>query len=291
MPPVRYLSRHFKNNSLPQFQVGYLITEDYSRRHTRQLHTHDDLLELLFIESGSGKYSVDGTLYDVKSGDIVINNAGILHGEVSEDANRRMRTYSIHMRNVALVGLPDNTLTARNERPILSVGMLKEQVASFFQLTYLLSSNDSSLQEVCSSISTSILLLCRELLASRARHEITHARTSASDTADRIRTWINLHYREDLTLKKISDSLHISEYYLAHVFKDEYDISPMQYIAKRRIGEAQTLLTDTDAPIGEIADLLGYCNVCHFNAMFRKHVGTPPGQFRKNMRNMGTSGS
>lgn len=40
---------------------------------------------------------------------------------------------------------------------------------------------------------------------------------------------------------------------------------------KRCIGEAQD----------KIADMLGFSSICHFNAMFKKYTGTPPGKFRQ----------
>ena len=53
---------------------------------------------------------------------------------------------------------------------------------------------------------------------------------------------------------------------------------------KRRIGEAQELLMNTNLSIAEVADRLGYSSVCHFNAMFKKNVGMPPGKFRQSFQ-------
>ena len=53
---------------------------------------------------------------------------------------------------------------------------------------------------------------------------------------------------------------------------------------KRRIGEMQDMLMHTVTPIAEIADMLGFSSICHFNAMFKKYTGTPPGKFRQSFR-------
>ena len=47
------------------------------------------------------------------------------------------------------------------------------------------------------------------------------------------------------------------------------------------IDQITELLMNTDLPIAEVADRLGYSSVCHFNAMFKKNVGLPPGKFRQ----------
>ena len=59
---------------------------------------------------------------------------------------------------------------------------------------------------------------------------------------------------EPITLRMVAERLRVSEYYLAHVFKQEFGVPPMQYVMKRRIGEAQGFLMNTSIPIAEIAD-------------------------------------
>ena len=33
-----------------------------------------------------------------------------------------------------------------------------------------------------------------------------------------------------------------------------------------------------------IADMLGFSSICHFNTMFKKYTGTPPGKFRQSFK-------
>ena len=98
---------------------------------------------------------------------------------------------------------------------------------------------------------------------------------------NRVKHYIDNHFREPLTLQEIADALHVSTYYMAHVFKDMSGYSPMSYLQKRRIGEAQTQLIHTDRSISEIAFSLGYDAQSHFNQQFSRHVGMAPGEFRR----------
>lgn len=50
---------------------------------------------------------------------------------------------------------------------------------------------------------------------------------------------------------------------------------------KRCIGEMQDMLMHAVTLIAEIADMLGFSSICHFNAMFKKYTGTPLGKFRQ----------
>lgn len=74
----------------------------------------------------------------------------------------------------------------------------------------------------------------------------------------------------------------MSPWYVSHVFKEMSGYSPIQYLLRRRIGEAQTLLISTDYSITEIAFKVGFDTQSYFNMQFTKNVGMPPMQFRKN---------
>lgn len=99
----------------------------------------------------------------------------------------------------------------------------------------------------------------------------------------KIKNYIDLHYLEPLTMKRISSALGMSESYISHVFKDMLGYPPMQY-ALRKNREAQTLLISTDYPISQVAQMVGFDAQSHFNKLFSKYVGISPGQFRKNYR-------
>ena len=281
----RFLSTHLRSDKIPQFCGSHLITEDHSAKHAVLPHTHEDFLELYYVYSGEGRYMVNNQFYDVKEGDIVICNAGVLHGENPSDP-RQVRSYSVGISHVALLGLQDNTLCEADVCPVLSCGLLKQQVGELFRLIYLLSNDPKTLGETCTALSISLLLLTYELLQSRERNTVIRTRTSASATADRVRRYLDKHYREALTLEQISRDLHINAYYLSHTFKNEFGVPPIQYAMKRRIGEAQGLLMDTNIPIGDIADSLGFSSTCHLNTMFNKYVGIPPGKYRQSFKNM-----
>ena len=78
---------------------------------------------------------------------------------------------------------------------------------------------------------------------------------------------------EPTTLEQMGKALNMSPYYLSHVFKEMSGYSPGQYLLRRRVGEAQTLLITTDYPITKIAEMVGYETQSYFNLQFTKNVG------------------
>ena len=264
----------------PKFVNCILIDRSSNDKQSHLPHVHEAELELFYVYAGEGEYMVDNRRYPIRAGDIVVCNAGVLHGE-EPSLVRQIHSYSVAITNVQFEGLPPNCLIDSNTRPVVSCGQLAEHVGQLMQLLYMLSADMAHLNELCSSLACSVLLLAQALLRSRDRNAAIDEQEQPSVLAHRVRQYLDEHHNEQLTLREAAERLHISEYYLVHVFKQEFGIPPMQYVMKRRIGEAQELLMNTDLPIAEVADRLGYSSVCHFNAMFKKNVGLPPGKFRQ----------
>jgi AraC-like DNA-binding protein len=72
----------------------------------------------------------------------------------------------------------------------------------------------------------------------------------------------------------------LSVFAFVRKFKHETGVSPWQFILKGRIEAAKHRLLHSDLSISEIAYEVGWQNVSHFTALFRKHVGMTPGRYR-----------
>ena len=49
----------------------------------RLLHAHDQFAEILLIDEGSAHLLVGENSYDVKAGDLIVLNSGVVHDELS----------------------------------------------------------------------------------------------------------------------------------------------------------------------------------------------------------------
>ena len=89
--------------------------------------------------------------------------------------------------------------------------------------------------------------------------------------------YINDNLGEDLTLGSISETLSMSPFHFAHVFKETVGVTPHRYIIQSRMEKARSLLRETDLSITQIAHQVGYASQSHFTTVFRKSIGqTPP---------------
>jgi AraC-like DNA-binding protein len=88
-----------------------------------------------------------------------------------------------------------------------------------------------------------------------------------------------------LSLKELSQSLHVHPSYLSREFSKYFDdLSFGDYIRKLRIEKAIQLLDSPDHTLSEIAYLTGFSDQSHFNRVFKKHTGKNPSEYRKNSR-------
>lgn len=70
----------------------------------------------------------------------------------------------------------------------------------------------------------------------------------------------------------------------ARRFRATTGSAPYTYFLRRRIDRAQELLSNTDAPLVEIALQVGFCSQSHFTEAFRRATGVAPGQWRRGSR-------
>ena len=65
------------------------------------------------------------------------------------------------------------------------------------------------------------------------------------------------------------------------VFKESFGCTPHQYVMRKRIERAQSLLLMSNDSLSRIAAECGFVNQSHLSNLFRKVVGETPGKWRR----------
>ena len=250
-------------------------TDEKASAHPRVMHAHDDLVEIVLVRGGESRYFVGGTPYDARRGDLFIFNSRVVHDEPS-GPDRPVATSSLALGGLAVPGLRENTLIPEDASPVCRLSEQQTlRLERLYDVLYdeLTAGNDDGAHHLLMAI----LTLVEQFRAALAGGSVADANAFAR----RIKDYIDRHFAEEFSLQQMADALHVSPYYLAHVCKEATGYSPLQYVLRRRIGEAQTLLITTDLPVTRIAAQVGYDNPSHFNAQFSKAVGMPPRTFRR----------
>lgn len=272
--------KQYRTVDVPRLLSASKIDSQYSM-YPRVLHKHEDVVEVLLVRSGSGVYVIDGKRYIIQQGDMIICNSNILHDEDST-VSKKLTIYGCALTNINIGGCQKNCLIDYETRPIIHADkyfiILKKMMGLIYSL---LSSDLESNEKICLQITQAFISLVVKIINENKMPDIDKKTTCSEKLALDVKQYIDLHYNEEITLDLLGKILHVSSYYLAHVFKDELGYSPIQYITRRRIGEAQSLLIATQDSITCIADIVGYGNPNHFILLFTKYVGMSPRKYRK----------
>lgn len=85
----------------------------------------------------------------------------------------------------------------------------------------------------------------------------------------------------NITLGEIEKKFFLSKSYIIHLFSDEFNITPKQYILQKKIDTAKVLLRDNRCELCEIAEILHFSSVQHFSATFKRYTGITPDAYRR----------
>ncbi len=271
-----------KNN--PQLLYVCKIKPVVSNRHPRIMHSHDDLVELVLIYSGHSEYLIHNKKYAVKAGDLLVYNSGIVHDENST-SDSELGFYTIAIGNLRMPDLRPNALIPDDAGYLFRTGHNFMELQQLFEMMFRnLSESEPYAERFCNSLMHALLSKVLAIV-NAPTPDIAPEEAEVDEPnilGNRVKQYIDQHYMEPITLQSIANDLHASQCYLSHVFKDMSGFSPIQYLLRRRIGEAQTLLLRTDYSITQIAGMVGYDTQSYFNMQFTKHVGMSPKKFRQN---------
>lgn len=92
--------------------------------------------------------------------------------------------------------------------------------------------------------------------------------------------FIESHYSEEINLKNIAEAAGINHTTLTSLFKEESNMTAIEYLQNYRISVAKKQLEFTDVPMKDIANRCGFKTVQHFNRIFKNITGFTPATFR-----------
>ena len=105
---------------------------------------------------------------------------------------------------------------------------------------------------------------------------------SDSRRVQKVKTFIDAHYREEIRLAQLSDIAGMSDSSFSRFFKLHTGRNLSDYIIDLRLGHACRQLVDSTDSVAEICYACGFNNLSNFNRIFRKRKGCSPSEFREN---------
>lgn len=95
--------------------------------------------------------------------------------------------------------------------------------------------------------------------------------------------FIEKTYYNPISINSLANNFHISRNYLYTLFKQEYGVSPQEYLIAFRIEKAKKLLKSgrSNLSIKEVSTAVGFDNPLYFSRLFHNRTGFSPSEFKK----------
>jgi len=116
-----------------------------------------------------------------------------------------------------------------------------------------------------------------------SRQAIASAETDPVAVAS-AKEFVQAHVEETITLNAVVKHVNVSRFYFCKLFKKATGVTLTEYVARVRIERAKDLLSDPNSRISEVVFASGFGSIPRFNAVFKRHVGMPPTEYRASLR-------
>jgi len=246
-----------------------------------ELHNHS-AVEILLTLEGSVTYTVDDIVYQVRKGEVLIIPPDMLHSlSMGEESSRYLFLFEpegiLSMRDIKI-------LTPYFHRPFhLRDG--SEAHVRIRELLLKLKDVYEKRELMWNTVCYSYLLRIYAILGQRYLNGVRNrtvdgGRIVESEVITASMTYINNHYKQDLSLEDVAEFAGFSRYYFSRSFKKQTGYSFKDYLCEKRLQVATDLLIRTDKSMKDVAAESGFGSVATFNRVFREKKGCTPTQFR-----------
>ena len=294
---ILYTPSPFARSSLLHLQeVGSLSA---IRPHTSKREKLQSYL-CFMVEDGEGELVYEGKKYELRSGDVVFidcrkayNHSTGMNPNAGLWSLRWCHFYgpsmpAIYAKYCERGGLPvirgaDVSVDlARGadmgRRDDVSCGADVSQYAAILTDIYTLASSSDYIRDMRINGKLNDLLT---LLMESSWHREAHTNAPKKMEISRVKSFLDEHYEEKLSLESVASHFFIDKHYLARLFKEQYGVTLVTYLQQVRITHAKRMLRFTDKSIEEIGLECGIGELNYFSRVFKKLEGVSPSEFRR----------
>ncbi|MCS7460710.1 AraC family transcriptional regulator [Paenibacillus doosanensis] len=249
-------------------------------------HLHDRF-EIYFFIAGDVQYFIEKSVYPLAYGDLLIMNNRELH-KATFRSDAPYENIVIHFDPEAIRQLTSafafDLLDCFTNRPQgeqnkihLHPHQLEEIVALYHKMDSLFQEPDDGSELLLAAYCTELLVLLNRAF----RHNFSPLPSSvAPEKLAPVLDYIDHHLDHDLSLEALEQQFFMNRYYLSRLFRQSTGSTIHEYILLKRIARAKKLLFEGHN-VTDACQLSGFNDYSNFIRMFKRFVGVPPGQYRK----------
>ncbi len=244
-------------------------------------HVHDKF-EIFYLLSGNVNYIVEGNIYPMRAGDVMLTDRAEAHKvEVGSDQPYERFSIQFHAELLEKIDPQGVLLRPFREREL---GSANHYPASIFskdsvRLSYeQISSDVPDERKRLLIINTIFTIMCQ--ICNRFETSLTSTQTRIPNTvSQQIICYVNAHMFEPITLNSIAQAFYLSQSQLARIFKNSAGFSVGEYIRTKRLIAARERIREGEAPTTAFS-ACGFRDYSSFYRAYTAHFGYPPSKTR-----------
>ncbi len=241
-------------------------------------HRHADLVQLLYVQSGSAELLVEDQLVVVEQAALQVVPALSVHGfRFSEDICGHVLSLAQPLVD-QLSSVLEQTPLAR--AACYPVGGQKHYLDALFETI----TSEYSQPALGRDLMLQSLISALLVWVARREQAVTHAENLLPDRGrehlQRFHRLLEAHYREHCSIEHYAGELGISAAHLNALCRRLAGQSALQIINQRLLLEAKRCLVYSAMTVNQVSDSLGFSEPAYFSRFFKRSTGVTPKVFR-----------
>ncbi|OPJ59391.1 helix-turn-helix domain-containing protein [Clostridium oryzae] len=259
------------------------------------VHYHTDFSELVIVLNGTANHIVNTEKYFIKKGDVFVINKNTSHGY---EAAYNFRICNIMYKPEHLHQVGNDLKKSSGYQALFVVEPSLAKQYNFKSKLQLTLADYEKAKEIVSNMineyknknqgyQTMIYSHFIELIVFLSR-QYDLASMGFKDNVINIAkavSYMENHFQEHVSLNELADKAELSVRHFNRIFKENYKVTPMNYLLRLRIEYACLLLKKYKLGISDIAYECGFNDSNYFTRQFKKIIGTSPKDYRSNSKN------
>lgn len=286
---------YFHNDNQLTEEDAFSVKDIFISKHYRYTpeFTHSHIFfEVMYVLSGTCLQQINGEQVNLKSGDVCIVAPGVSHSlGVFDDSviiNILIKRSTFDSTFFELLK-SDNVLSifftkilnnkSHNNYIVFNTNEdidIKDMVIKLYK-EYL---DDEKYNEI---IINNMIMMFFGILLRRYEEKVKLHNENNGDVERivDILKYIQNNY-ETVTLKELSENFHFTTPYISKLIKEHTGKTFTTIVSNLKMEQACKFLIGTNFTIEKISNIIGYENKEHFIRRFKKKIGVPPSQYRRN---------
>jgi AraC-like DNA-binding protein len=269
-----------------------IYTGEFRNNFDLYLHWHKEM-EFIYINSGKGELYLDLNFYEVEEGDFILIKKGAIHYVIGDRVC--ILKYQAMVFDLDLLQNPLLDFCQLNFiEPILKdelhlIPIIKKDNKGYEDILDCFNKITNSYYRKGFGFQLEIkglfFLIFFKIFSNGYAEKASENIPQKNMKLDKIKeviSYIQTHYNEAISIKKLAEIAEYSEYHFIRFFKLQTGRTCVEFINLLRVEKAANLLVTTKNSVTDIAYDVGFGDVSYFIKIFKKYFKVSPREFRKN---------